>query len=247
METLLYEVSEGALTLTLNRPEKLNCINWAMIGRLENCLDRAAREPGVRVLLLRGSGGRSFSTGGDLKEFRALSREEAARWIRIGNSLFDRIESMPIPTLAVIEGYAYGGGLELALSCDLRLAVSEALFSTPELQHGWIPGWGGLTRLPRAVGEARAREMMYLGQPMGAEEAGRFGLVNWVVSREDLEDRLRAIVEKLKALDRESFGWAKAALNDPGRALARGSVEFDVLGTLASLRRRLPADDCPRP
>jgi enoyl-CoA hydratase/carnithine racemase len=236
MESVRYEVSRGTLTLTLNRPEKLNCINWEMMGRLELSLDRAAREAEARVLVLRGAGGRSFSTGGDLGEFRALSREEAARWIRTGNALFDRIESLAIPTLAVIEGYAYGGGLELALCCDLRLAAPEAVFGSPELHHGWIPGWGGLTRLRRAVGEGRAREMIYLGESLGAEEAVRLGLVNWVVSREELEGRLRALVERLKALDPESFGWAKAALNDPGRALARGAVEFDVLATLAAFR-----------
>ncbi len=171
--TVLKDHRDHTLTLTLNRPDKLNCINWEMMKELNQAVAFAEETTALRFLVIRGAGDRAFSTGGDLKEWSALNSEETARWIRMGQKIFSRIESLPTLSMAVVDGYAYGGGLELALACDLRVATPSASFACPEIQHGWPPGWGGLTRLGRLIGESSAKRLIFLGESIDAEEALR--------------------------------------------------------------------------
>lgn len=229
---ILSAATGQVLTLTLNRPAKLNCIDWQMLEELEERVGLAESDPEVRLLLFRGAGDRAFSTGADLKIFEALDVAETVRWIRKGQNLFDRIESMPKPTVAVIHGYAYGGGLELALSCDFRIATPEARFCFPEIQHGWVPGWGGMARLARFIGPSRAKELILLGESVGADRALEIGLLTWLVESRELEMFLQLQCEKLAQIEPILFASARSAI--------RGDTasEFELLSTLYSKSSR---------
>ena len=163
-EKIILEVQGNVARITLNNPLKLNCIGFEMLRTLDHALDEISENELVHVLLIQGAGDRSFSTGADLKEYRSLSTEQGEEWIVVGNQIFNKIESFPKPTVAFINGYAIGGGLEMALACDFRIGTEKAILSSPELQHGWLPGWGGMTRLRNLVGEAKAKEVVMLNE-----------------------------------------------------------------------------------
>lgn len=228
---VLVETRGCRADVTLNRPEKLNCINWQMLRELEDAVSQVEANPEIRMLVISGAGDRAFSTGGDLKEFKALDREETIRWIRAGQRVFDRIESLPVLTVAFVRGFAYGGGLELALACDFRVVTPDAKFAAPELGHGWVPGWGALKRLPRAVGTARAKEMILLGDPIAAETALDWGLATHLATEDGGPPLLNGFLEKVSAVPRELLSFAKAALSTGGYGQS-GTVETDVLASL---------------
>jgi len=234
MPTVLKHHREHTVTLTLNRPEKLNCINWEMMEELDRAVAFAEEIAALRFLVIRGAGDRAFSTGGDLKEWSALDAEETVHWIRMGQEIFDRIESLPALSMAVVDGYAYGGGLELALACDLRVATPSASFSSPEIQHGWPPGWGGLSRLGRLIGETSAKRLIFLGESISAEEAFRLGLVNWVVEQEEIDGFLEEAGQKLSRVDRDVLAFSKSAITERAHSICQDStaLEADVLATL---------------
>lgn len=233
-DTVLIERRGSTWTLTLNRPEKLNCINWEMMKELSRALTEAEEDPDLRLLVLRGAGERSFSTGGDLKEFRNLDSPGAVRWIRLGQQLFDGLAALPVVTLAVIDGFAFGGGLELALACDFRLATPAASFSAPELQLGWPPGWGALSRLTRVVGESKAREMIFLGERIDGRSALESGLVNWLCEENDVEGLLKSVEEKAAKLDPSLIAFSRSALASRSDSSSGTQVDFDVIATLYS-------------
>ncbi len=169
-----------AVLVTLDRPEALNALSFEILGRLDRAFDSAA-ESGARVLLVTGAGGRAFCAGADIKELKGRTAIEEKRGTRFGQSVFAKLDSLPIPSVALIDGYAFGGGLELALACTFRLAAPRARLALPEIRLGLIPGYGGTQRLPRLVGEARALEMILTGRAVDAEEALRIGLVTRIV------------------------------------------------------------------
>jgi enoyl-CoA hydratase/carnithine racemase len=146
--------------------------------------------------------------------------------------VFNRLESLPKPTVAVIRGYALGGGLELALACDFRLAYPDAWFANPEVQRGWLPGWGGMWRLPRLLGEARAKELILLSERIDAQEALRLGLVTRLVSFGEGPETVRAFAGKLGSLRPEIFALAKTSLTGSAGSLRDRAIQFDVLAAL---------------
>jgi enoyl-CoA hydratase/carnithine racemase len=175
-----WSVEAGLATLVVNRPP-LNPLSYQTKEEILACLDEMASDPSVRCLILFGAGGRAFSVGSDIKEFpqvtaRRLGRQRAAH----EHAVYNRIDFFPIPTIAAIEGHCLGGGLELALACDLRVASETSHLGLPEVKLGVFPGGGGTERLPRLIGESRARELIYTGEPVDAREAWRIGLVNRV-------------------------------------------------------------------
>ena len=179
----------GWAEITLNRPEKGNALNRGMVGRLGELAEEIAADGAVRVVVLRGRG-RFFSTGGDIAAWGALTPEEMRRdWILPGIDAFERIAGLRQPVIAAINGHALGGGLELALAADLRVAVRQAKFGAPEVTLGMITGWGGVRHLAEAVGAARAAEMTLVGAPVTAETALQWGLVNAVVDDEGAMER----------------------------------------------------------
>lgn len=208
---VLVEQKDGVLSLVLNNPAKLNCMGFEMLNQLNDAICKAQDNEGIKLVLIKGAGERAFSTGADLKEFKSLKPEEEVRWIELGNSVFNRIESLNKATVAYIDGYAMGGGLELALACDFRVASSRAVLSSPELQHGWLPGWGGLTRMNRLFGEAVAKEVIFLCEKIDAEKALSLGMLTMVVEDEGSE-AFKNMLQHLVSLDSTTFTQAKAAI-----------------------------------
>lgn len=181
MSVVLGERKGAVLLLTLNRPERLNVLNRAMLAALDEWFRQAADDSDVRVVVLTGAGDRAFCAGADVTELRDLSEDAAYAFMRHGQDVFGRIERLPKPVLAAINGYALGGGCELAMACDLRYAATTAQLGQPEIRLGNLPGWGGTQRLPRLVGPARAKELIFTGTPIDASAASAIGLVNQVL------------------------------------------------------------------
>ncbi len=228
-DKIILEVNGKVGQITLNNPQKLNCMGFEMLEALDQALQETSSHQELRVLLIQGAGDRAFSTGADLKEFTSLTRDQSDRWIRYGNEVFNTLESLPIPTVALIRGYAVGGGLELALCCDFRLGTESAILASPELLHGWLPGWGGMTRLRRLVGEARAKEVVMLNQKIPAEDALQMGMLSRVLTNGSEEKEVGVFLEHLASLKPESFGLAKRALMDEGRTTRGSDIDFDIL------------------
>lgn len=184
--------------ITLNRPAKGNALTLPMLDSIERLVRIVASSQHIGALVLRGNG-RYFSTGGDIEAWGSLTPEEMAnRWILRGIEVFDSIAKLSQPVIAAISGHALGGGLELALAADLRVAVIEAKLGTPEVSLGMIAGWGGIRRLAEIVGVARARALTLLGEPISAEEALAWGLVNAVAAnRETMDAQVEAWLDKL--------------------------------------------------
>jgi enoyl-CoA hydratase/carnithine racemase len=175
-----WSAESGLATLTIDRPP-LNPLSHQTKSEIAACLEEIAADAGIRCVILHGAGGRAFSVGADIKEFPEIVAKNAARDHAIQeHTLYNRIDFFPVPTIAAIEGHCLGGGLELALACDLRVASAASRLGLPEVKLGVFPAGGGTERLPRLVGESRARELIYTGEPITAEEAWRIGLVNRV-------------------------------------------------------------------
>jgi len=166
--------------VTLNRPEALNALNDAMIGAIDDAISEVSKSD-ARALLFTGAGDRAFCAGADIKGLLGRSMVESKRFAERGQRVFARLDTLPMPSVAVINGYAFGGGLELALACTFRIATPNAKVGLPEIKLGVIPGYGGTQRLPRVIGEARALEMIMTGRTVAAEEAERIGLVSRIV------------------------------------------------------------------
>ncbi len=190
-----YEVEGPMALLTINRPEKHNAISLATLAELRHSVARAGADDDVRVVTITGAGGRAFASGSDLNE--VLHRDFKKALEPIVQGLADQLERLPKPTIAAIDGICMGGGLEVALGCDLRIATSTSRFATPEGKLGIIPGGGATARLPRIVGRGWGMEMMLMGKPIDAERALSIGLVTRLVAREELLPEARRMAEHL--------------------------------------------------
>jgi len=213
-ETLLTELHEGVLTVTVNRPDKLNALNQRVLTELDAVLDDIHRDPAIRAVVLTGSGDKAFVAGADISEFLSVdSAESAAALAKRGQDVFFRIERSPKPFIAAVNGFALGGGCELAMSCHFRLASDNARFGQPEVNLGLIPGYGGTQRLTQLVGRGRALEIMMSGNMVDAAEALRIGLVNRVTPREGLMESCRAILAAILSKSPVAVGKVVAAVN----------------------------------
>jgi enoyl-CoA hydratase len=172
--------------VTLNRPEALNALNDAMIGAIDDAISEVSKSD-ARALLFTGAGDRAFCAGADIKGLLGRSAIEAKRFAERGQRVFGRLDTLPMPSVAVINGYAFGGGLELALACTFRIATPNAKVGLPEIKLGVIPGYGGTQRLPRVIGEARALEIIMTGRTVAADEAERIGLVSRIVAGDAID------------------------------------------------------------
>lgn len=210
----LTRVEEFAL-ITLNRPEALNALSFALIGELSRVLDQVAQSD-ARALLVTSAGSKAFCAGADIKELTGRTLDAHRRGAELGQATFARIERLPMPSVAIINGYAFGGGLELALACTLRIATRNAKMGLPEVKLGLIPGYGGTQRLPRAVGEGRALEMIMTGRTIDAEEAHRIGLVQRLVEGDALAAGI-AYAREFSGHSLPVLGFARDAV---ARALA---------------------------
>jgi enoyl-CoA hydratase len=212
--TITCHVVDHVATIVVDRVEKRNAFTPAMIHQLDAVIEELEAMPGLRVVVVTGAGDVSFSSGADLASFAAQSRESAwQRWVPLGHRVFGRLAALPIPTVALLNGDAFGGGLELALCCDLRLACDRVSLGLPEVGLGTLPGWGGTARLLAVVGPARARQMILTGRPVQAVEAEQWGLVTECAGAADLDALLAEYVEALRSRAPIAVSLAKAVLD----------------------------------
>jgi enoyl-CoA hydratase/3-hydroxyacyl-CoA dehydrogenase len=213
-ETVKVEREEKILWIILNRPHRLNAFNEVLMEELADALDTAERDQSIRCVVLMGDGDRAFSAGADLTMIPKATPVKAEEFMRAGQKIFGKIEESSKPFIAAINGYALGGGLELALACDFRVAAEHAELGSPEASNrGLIPGWGATQKLVRIVGLVRAKEMILLGNIVKADEALKIGLVNKVVNYEKLRDEVRGLAKKLGEEPPIALNYAKHALN----------------------------------
>ena len=251
---LLCERSDGLAVVTVDRPAKLNALNRATIDALDSLFAHAAEDAATRAVILTGTGPKSFVAGADIEEVSGFSALEGRDWGMRGQAMLRRIESLPKPVIAAINGYALGGGLELAMACHLRIASTRARLGQPELKLGIVPGFGGTQRLPRIVGKGRALELLLTGDPINAREAHAMGLVNRVTEPEYLLDEARtlagrilrngpvAVALTLQAVDRGCEMPLAEALEWEVSQYALSCATEDVReGTQAFLEKRSPA------
>lgn len=198
LENIILEHENGIATIFINRPEKLNALNKVTIQELHETLKLVDENPDVRVIIITGSGEKAFVAGADIAEFAHFSAEEGSLLAAKGQQiLFDYIEKMKTPVIAAINGFALGGGLELAMACHFRIASDNAKMGLPETSLGVIPGYGGTQRLPQLVGKGRAMEMILTAGMIDAEMAKNYGLVNHVVSQSELIGFCTGIAQKI--------------------------------------------------
>ncbi|PLT27718.1 enoyl-CoA hydratase-related protein [Peribacillus deserti] len=195
--TILYEVDSFVAYVTLNRERKLNAINSSMLSRLSDVVQDIKHNKQVRVVVFSGAGGRSFSAGKDLQERRESSPDQAVEFNRKANNVLNEIESLPQPTIAAINGYAFGLGLELALACDFRIAIDHTLIGFTETGFGLIPGCGGTQRLPRLIGESKALELILTAKRISSAEAYSYGMLTRAATQSNFDDVCQDFVKLL--------------------------------------------------
>lgn len=253
-DCLLYTCSDGIAVLTINRPKALNALNAAVLNALDQRLDQIAADPAVQVVIITGAGEKSFVAGADIPCMQQMTAIEGRAWGQFGQSVFNKVENLPQVVIAAVNGFALGGGCELAMACDIRLASDKAKFGQPEVSLGITPGFGGTQRLPRLVGKGRAKQMLFTGDALTAAQAREIGLVNEVVAPEGLMDAARAMAQKILSRAPVAVQGCKAAVNhgldvDLGNGVAFEAEAFAVCfstvdqkeGMGAFVEKRLPA------
>jgi enoyl-CoA hydratase len=212
MSVLLVERDGAVVTLTLNRPDKLNAIDAELLDALHNALDSLSRDASVRALILTGAGEKAFAAGADIAAMQSLSPDEAKAFSQRGHDVGALMEAAPFPVIGAVNGFALGGGCELALACDFLYASERAKLGQPEVKLGVIPGFGGTQRLARRVGLGHARELCYTGKIIDAAEALRIGLVNAVVPAAELLPKVREVAKSIVAMGPLAIAACKRVL-----------------------------------
>jgi enoyl-CoA hydratase len=226
----------GVAIVTVNRPEAMNALDVEHAEALRDHLEDLAADPEARVVLLAGSGDKAFVAGADIKYMQSLGVLEARRWGELGQDCANLLETIPKPTIAAINGYAFGGGCELALACDIRLASATAKLGQPEVNLGIIPGWGGSQRLPRIVGLGFAKEIVFTGRAVSAKEAHEWGLVNQIYEPGELMGEALKLAHELAKKSPLALAYAKEATNLylTGEASAHMETELRLFAMLFS-------------
>jgi len=212
-KNIIFNVENGIALITFNRPEVLNALNEASLHEFSNALDRIASDEDIRVLVLTGAGEKSFIAGADITEFLRFNVLKAKLFAETGHGVVNRLQELPIPVIAAVNGFALGGGCEVVLGCDFIYAAENAMFGLPEINLGIIPGFGGTQRLPRLVGKNMAKEMIFTGKMISAAEAHAVGLVNTVCSQDQLMAEVMKTAATMASKGRASLRSAKQAIN----------------------------------
>ncbi|MBI5303212.1 MAG: enoyl-CoA hydratase/isomerase family protein [Chloroflexi bacterium] len=232
---VLFQIQDSIATITLNRPDKLNAISLAMLEQLEASVAALEKNRDVRAVIINGAGERAFSVGADIKEWEQVIADDPIAmwraWDRPGHRVFDRLARLHLPTIAAINGFAFGGGLELALAADLRIASDTAEFAFPEAKIGTQPGWAGSQRLPALIGVARAKQMIFTGARVKSDVAVLWGLVNEVAHHDQAMNRAREIANQIASNAPLAVQFAKAIID----AGAGQGVEIALEGLAAAL------------
>lgn len=212
-DNIIFQVEDGISTITFNRPETLNALNSELLKEFSHALDEIAANEDIRVLILTGSGEKSFVAGADITELATFNALQAKRFSERGHFLLNKLQELPIPVIAAVNGFALGGGNEIALACDFIYASENAMFGLPEITLGIIPGFGGTQRLPRLVGKNIAKELIFTGKMIPAPEAHAIGMVNMVCPQESLMDEVIKIAKNIALKGKVSLRAAKQAIN----------------------------------
>jgi enoyl-CoA hydratase len=231
-QSLLTEADQGTLTVTINRPEKLNALNNLVLGELEAIIDEVYQNASIRSVIITGSGKKAFVAGADISEFLSV-RDKGRELAERGQAIFAKIENSPKPFLAAVNGFALGGGCELAMACHLRIAASGASFGQPEINLGIFPGYGGTQRLTQLIGKGRALELLLTGKMINAETALQFGLVNAISEPEQLLDSARKMLGVINSKAPQAIAHCIKAVNAVHDHLKNGyEVEAEGFGTI---------------
>lgn len=222
-QTLLTELTDGIFVITINRPDKLNALNKDVIAELGKALDEVYGNADIKTVILTGAGEKAFVAGADISEFTSLDVAGGSALAKKGQELvFDKIENSPKPVIAAVNGFALGGGCELAMSCHFRIASENAKFGQPEVNLGLIPGYGGTQRLTQLIGKGKAMELMMTADMVGAEEAKSLGLVNHVFPQAELLAEAKKIAQKIQTKAPIAVAKVIACVNDAAKGDANG-------------------------
>jgi len=235
-ENIIIKKEDNVGWIILNRPHRLNAMTIELLNELSTALDEFEVDKDVRCIVIMGAGDKAFSVGADITSFSNLTPVTAVETSSRGQEVMSKIEKISKPVIAAINGYALGGGLELALACDFRIASEASQLGQPEIKLGIIPGWGGTQRLPRIIGLAKAKELIMLGDRIAADEALRIGLVHKVVQVNKFEEEVKAFAKKLADGPPVALKYAKHALNlGIQTSLEAGlRIEAEAFGTVIS-------------
>lgn len=251
-QTLLPELRGDVMILHLNRPDALNALNSTMFDELDSFFSSDYKEYNARIVIITGKGEKAFAAGADIKELHGLSSAQAESLSRKGQIIFSKIEEFHLPVIGAINGFALGGGCELAMACHIRIASSKAKFGQPEVGLGIIPGYGGTQRLIQLIGKGKATELLLTGDLINAEEAYRLGLVNYVTEPEHLIDRALEIAAKIQTRGPLALTGVIKSVNQYFSSTHEGflfeaktfgevaSTEDFAEGTLAFIEKRKP-------
>lgn len=231
LKNVLLEKEGHLAIVTINRPKALNALNSETLKDLDTVIENLENDNHIYAVILTGAGEKSFVAGADIAEMKDLNEEEGQAFGALGNKVFRRLENLNKPVIAAIQGFALGGGCEISMACDIRIASEKALFGQPEVGLGITPGFGGTQRLARIVGLGKAKELIYTAQNIKADEAYRIGLVNKVVPLESLMDEAKAMANKIMANAPISVRLCKDAINrgmqvDIDKAVAIEAEDF---------------------
>ena len=231
MNNVMLEVADQIATVTINRPKSLNALNTETLTELNQCFTELEKRKDVRVVILTGAGSKSFVAGADISEMVNATPAEGRAMSLLALETFNKLENMPQVTIAAVNGYALGGGCEICMSCDIRVAAENAVFGQPECGLGIIPGFGGTQRLARLIGKGRAKELIFTCDRIDAQEAYRIGLANKVVPAEELMDTCRKMASKILSKASYAVSVAKSVIN--------AGMDMDLTNGL-----KLEADAC---
>jgi len=213
MSLVTTSKTDGICTVKINRPDKLNAMNMDVAKELVNIFENLGKDDTVKVIILTGEGDKAFSAGADIEYMSKISPDESEEYAKLGQLVTATVENVKQPTIAAVNGFALGGGCELAMSCDIRIAANTAKMGQPEVTIGIPPGWGGTQRLMRIVGIAKAKEMVYTGKMIKAEEAKEIGLVNQVVELSTLMDETMKMAKTIASNSAIAVRMSKSAIN----------------------------------
>ena len=233
-ETITLDIETPVATICFNRPKAMNALNDALLTELDAALDQIAADPDIKVLILTGAGEKSFVAGADISELAKMSPLEGKAFSRKGQKAFAKLEALPFPAIAAVNGFALGGGLEVALSCDFIYASEKAIFGLPEITLGLIPGFAGTQRLPRLIGTNKAMEMIFTGKTIDAATAQTYGIVNKICEPDKLMDDVKKTAGMIASKGKTSLKAAKQVIQNGLNAdLETGSqMESDVFGLI---------------
>jgi enoyl-CoA hydratase len=229
-ETIIYQLDEGIATITFNRPKALNALNSDLLEEFSRALDVIAADESIRVLILTGAGDKAFVAGADITELATYNPLTAKNFSQNGNTIFARLQALPIVVIAAVNGFALGGGTEIAVACDFIYASENAKFGQPEINLGIIPGFGGTQRLPRLIGANRAKELIFTGKMISADEAEKIGLANKVVAADRLMAEVMQTAREIASKGKVSLRAAKQAINHGLNSDLATGIHIEVEG-----------------